>query len=132
MPYFSYTISTANSTTPGNSTAIANLNWRGGKPTSISLTFVSSSVTNDCTIQYTLDDITLVGGASLATWQYLSSAINNNSTTAYHFASTTWSDVGFLAQILTPIAAVRLGCTTFESTGGAGTVTLKVVQGEAW
>ena len=62
----------------------------------------------------------------------LSSGISNNSTTAYHFASTTWFDTGFLAQILSPIAAVRMVSTTFESTGGLGTVTLKVIQGEVW
>lgn len=131
MPYFSYSISTGSTFIPGNSSVVANLNWIGGKPTSISLTFVSSSVTNDVTVQYTLDDVQRVA-SSLVVWQFLSSAINNNSTTAFHLASTTWSDVGFLAQFLTPIAAVRLGCTTFASTGGLGSATLKVIQGEGW
>jgi hypothetical protein len=132
MPYFSASFSTANSTTPGNSPA-ANLSWLSGKPTTISLSFGgSSTVLNDIKIQYTLDDLQRVGGSSLATWMTLSSGISNNSTTTYHFASTTWFDTGFLAQILSPIAAVRMVSTTFESTGGLGTATLKVIQGEVW
>jgi hypothetical protein len=132
MPYFTATFSTANSTTPGNSAA-ANLNWIGGKPTTVSLSFGgSSTVLNDIKIQYSLDDLQRVGGSSLATWITLSSGIGNNSTAAYHFASTTWFDTGFLAQFLTPIAAVRMVSTTFESTGGLGSATLKVIQGEAW
>lgn len=132
MPYFTTTFTTANSTTPGASTA-ANLNWRGGKPTSIALSFGgSSSVTNDVRIEYTLDDLQLVGGSSLASWRTLSSGISNNSTTAYHFASTTWFDTGFLAQFLTPIAALRMNSTTLESTGGLGTISLRVLQGEGW
>ena len=132
MPYFTTTFTTANSTTPGASPA-ANLNLLGGKPTSVLLSFGgSSTVTNDATIQYTLDDLQLVGGASLATWQILSSAIGNNSTTAFHLASTTWFDTGFLAQITSPIAAVRMGSSALTSSGGLGTITLKVLQGEAW
>ncbi len=102
MPYFSYTFSTANSSTPGNSPA-ANLNWIGGKPTSIALSFGgSSTVTNDVKIEYSLDDITRVGGSSLATWMTLNSSlgIGTNSTAVYHLASTTWFDTGFLTQFL--------------------------------
>lgn len=130
MPYFTTTFTTANSTTPGASAA-ANLNWIGGKPTSIALSFGgSSTVLNDVRIEYTLDDLQLVGGSSRASWRTLSSGISNNSTTAYHFASTTWFDTGFLAQFLTPIAAVRMNSTTLESTGGLGSITLKILQGE--
>jgi hypothetical protein len=132
MPYFSATLSTANSTTPGASPA-ANLNWIGGKPTSIQLSFGgSSTVTDDCVIQYSLDDIQRVGGSSLATWLTLSSAINGNSTTPFHLASTTWFDTGFLAQMVGPIAAVRLNSTAITSSGGLGTITLKVTQGEGF
>jgi len=132
MTYFSATLSTANSTVPGASPA-ANLNWIGGKPTSIQLSFGgSSTVSDDCVIQYTLDDLQRVGGSSLATWLTMSSAINSNSTTAYHLASTTWFDTGFLVQMPGPIAAVRMNSTAITSSGGLGTITLKVVQGEAW
>jgi hypothetical protein len=132
VPYFTTSFTTANSTVPGNSPA-ANLNWIGGKPTTISLSFAgSSTVTNDATIQFTLDDIERVGGSSLATWQYLSSGVTNNATTPYHFASTTWFDTGFTAQVLSPLAAVRLGASALSSTGGLGTITLKIIQGEAW
>jgi hypothetical protein len=129
MPYFSVSLTTANSTTPGNSAACA-LPWLSGKPTSISLSFGgSSTVSNDATVQFTLDDIMRVASTSVV-WQYLSSGVTNNSTTAYHFASTTWYDTGFLAQVLTPLAAVRLGSSALSSTGGLGSITLKVLQGE--
>ncbi len=131
MPYFSYTFSTANSTEPGNSPA-ANLNWIGGKPTTVALSFGgSSTVTNDATIQYTLDDIERVGGSSLAVWQYSTSRLGagTNSTSIYHFASTDWFDTGFLVQFPTPIAAVRLGSSALSSTGGLGTISLRVIQG---
>jgi hypothetical protein len=65
MPLFSFTFSTgANSTTPGASPA-ANLNWLGGKPTSIQLSFTSSTANNDVTIQYTMDDLQRVASTSV-------------------------------------------------------------------
>jgi hypothetical protein len=130
MSYFTTTFTTANTTTPGASPACA-LNWIGGKPTSISLSFGgSSTVSNDVRIEYSLDDIERIGGSSLALWQTLSSAIGNNSTTAYHLASTTWFDTGFLVQMISPIAAVRMNSSALTSSGGLGTITLKVLQGE--
>jgi hypothetical protein len=128
MPNFSFTFSTANSTTPGASPA-ANLNWIGGKPTTIPLTFTSSTANNDVTVQYTLDDLQRVPSTSV-TWASLSSGgtITVNATSPFHFASTTWSDNAFTAQSLSPIAAVRMNSTAF----GGGTATLKIIQGEAW
>jgi hypothetical protein len=126
VPYFSATFSTANSTTPGNSPA-ANLSWLSGRPTTVSLSFGGSSVAfNDVKIQYSLDDLQRVASTSV-TWMTLSSGITNNSTTAYHLASTTWFDTGFLAQFLSPIAAVRMASTALEA---GSSVVLRVVQGE--
>jgi hypothetical protein len=72
MPYFTTTFTTgANSTTPGASPA-ANLNWLGGKPTTISLTFTSSTANNDVTIQYSLDDVQRVTSTGVV-WASLSS-----------------------------------------------------------
>jgi hypothetical protein len=128
MPAFSYTISTGqNSTTPGNTVA-ANLNTLGGKPTSVQLSFTSSTANNDVTLQYTLDDLQRVASTSVL-WGFISSGgITANTTTPSHFASTTWSDSPFFAQILSPIAAVRMGSTAFNG----GTCTMRVSQGEAW
>ncbi len=128
MPYFTQTISTATSSTPGFQPA-ANLNWIGGKPTTISLTFTSSTATNDVVVQYTLDDLQRVA-SSLVVWNSLSSggSIVINATSPFHFASTTWSDNAFTAHALSPIAAVRMGSTTM----GGGSATLKVIQGEGW
>jgi hypothetical protein len=127
VPLFSFTFSTANSTTPGASPA-ANLNWLGGKPTTISLTFTSSTANNDVTIQYTLDDLQRITSTGVV-WASLSSGgVTRIATSAFHFASTTWSDNAFTAQVLSPIAAVRMNSTAFNG----GTATLKVSQGEGW
>jgi hypothetical protein len=127
MPYVTQTMSTANSTTPGNLTA-ANLNWIGGKPTTVSLTFTSSTAANDVTVQYSLDDVMRVASTSVV-WAYASSGgLFGNSTSAYHFASTTWSDNAWTSVALGPIGAVRLGSTAFNG----GTCTLRVLEGEGW
>ena len=127
MPLFTTTFTTgANSTTPGASPA-ANLNWIGGKPTTISLTFTSSTANNDVTVQYTLDDLQRVPSTGVV-WASLSSGGITNSTTPFHFASTTWSDNAFTVQVLSPIAAVRMNSSAL----GGGTATLKVSQGEGW
>jgi hypothetical protein len=128
MPLFTTTFTTgANSTTPGASPA-ANLNWLGGKPTTISLTFTSSTANNDVTVQYTLDDLQRVASTSVV-WNSLSSGgVTPSATSAFHFASTTWSDNAFTAQVLSPIAAVRMNSTAFNG----GSATLKVSQGEGW
>jgi len=75
MPLQTVTLSSAG--VPGTS-APAQLNWRGGKPATVSI-FVStvggSSGTVD--LQYTLDDLMLVGGSSLAVWQGVAVPLDN-------------------------------------------------------
>jgi hypothetical protein len=125
---FSYTFSTGvNSTTPGASPA-ANLNWIGGKPVLVSLTFTSSTANNDVTIQYTADDVMRIASTSVIWNSFSSGGITVNATSAYHLASTTWSDNAWSAQVMGPIAAVRMNSTAFNG----GTATLKVTQGEGW
>jgi hypothetical protein len=129
MPSYTFTFSTANSSNPGNSAA-ANLNWVGGKPTTVSLSFGgSSTVANDATIQYTLDDLQRVTSTGVV-WGFIGSSLAANSTSPFHFASTTWFDTGFTTQFLGPIAGVRLGSSALSSTGGLGTISLRVLQGE--
>ena len=126
MANFSYTFSTGvNSTTPGASPA-ANLSWLTGKPAMVSLTFTSSTANNDVTVQYTADDIQRVTSTGVTWASFSSGGITANATSAFHFASTTWSDNAWSAQILAPLAAVRMNSTAFNG----GTATLKVVQGE--
>jgi len=123
MPLQTVTLSSAG--VPGTS-APAQLNWRGGKPATVSI-FVStvggSSGTVD--LQYTLDDLMLVGGSSLAVWQGVSSAIGQPATT---YNSSTFGSDGVLFQFLYPIAAVRMNSTALSS----GPLTMKVIQGEGW
>ena len=121
MPYATVSLTSASTTT---STPVA-LNWIGGKPTTVSLSFSSSLQVADTTIQYTLDDIQRVSSASV---QWLPVTSSAGSSTVAHYATTTYFDTGVTLSFLNPIAAVRLGSTAISS----GTVYLRVLQGEGW
>ena len=127
MPYQTTTQTTAASTTPGAGTAMA-LNWRGGKPATVSLTWASSTGFCDSQIQYTLDDIQLVT-SSLVTWLPLASTAA--SSVVAHFASTTWFDTGYTVSFLNPIAAVR-SFSSGITAGATQSITMKLIQGEGW
>jgi hypothetical protein len=121
MPYQTVSL-TSNSTTTSGPMA---LNWIGGKPSTVSLSFTGSSQqTTDATIQYTLDDI-MRTASSLVVW--LPVASSAGSSTPAHYSGT-FFDTGVTLSFLNPVAAVRLGSTTLSS----GTLTLKVIQGEGW
>ena len=51
--------------------AVANLNWIGGKPVTITVYSTVSGSTIAFNVQYTLDDVVRVGGSSAAFWQNL-------------------------------------------------------------
>jgi hypothetical protein len=123
MPNQTITMSSAN--VPGLS-APAVLNWRGGKPTTLSVV-ISTTATSSATfqIQATVDDLQIVGGTSLAFWQGLSSAPGQPATT---FNASTFGPDGVLYSVLSPIAAVRLSVTALSS----GPIALQTNQGEGW
>lgn len=123
MPYYTTTFSTVvNSTTPGFSTPFS-LSWIGGKATTASVSFGSSTASADTVIQYSLDDIMRVS-SSLVTWVPVTSSAG--SSTIGHYASSVYFDTGFTVSFLNPIASIRFGSTAMSS----GTVSFKVVQGE--
>lgn len=131
MTYATVTLTTANSTTPNGSTAV-NLNWIGGKVTSFSAS-VSSTASADFTIQYTFDDLQRIGGSSLALWANLSTdpftQLPSSGMSGIHYtASAVAGTDGVLGFLPGPVAAMRLNSTAL----GAGTLTLKIIQGEAW
>lgn len=131
MTYFTTTLTTAASSSPGAST-VCNLNWIGGKPTTV---VVYSTVATSSTffqIQYTLDDPTKVGGSSLAYWQGLSSGfldtgVSYGAASVFSTSSITSPD-GLIFSFLSPVAAVRLNSSAMTS----GPLTMKVIQGEGW
>lgn len=114
-----------------SSDAIANpstpavMGWRCGAPASV-LVYTSTTGTSSgsFTIQYTLDDLQLVFGASNAKWVAVSSAVGVTGTTFNASASLD----GTLIQFQTPVAAVRVNATSLSS----GPITMKVLQGESW
>ncbi len=132
MPYATITLTTAASSIPGTSAA-ANLNWRGGKPTTVSVISTNTGSSIFFNVQYTLDDLQVVGGTSLAYWSNLSSAYNDTgvvTSSGSTFASSTitsGSD-GVIFSFLSPVGAVRLNSTCM--TGGP--LYMKVMQGEGW
>ena len=122
MPNQTITLSSAN--VPGVSGASA-MDWRGGKPATVSV-FISTTGTSsgNFSLQYTLDNIQVLGGSSLAFWQGVSSAIGQAATT---FNASTFGVDGVQFQFLTPVAAVRMNSTALSS----GPLTMKVLQGDA-
>jgi hypothetical protein len=122
MPLFSTTPTTATSTTPGAS-AVANLNWIGGKPTTVSV-IPSAASSGAFVIQYSLDDVQRVA-SSAVTWSGVSSAQGQPGTV--WVASASVHD-GVRADFLAPVAAIRINSTALAG----GTYTLKVVQGDGW
>lgn len=100
------------------------MNHRGGSPAAIAVTLGSTTMTTDFQVQYSLDDIML---SSSPFWFSMSSLgmTNGNSTT--HFSSA-YADSGFVAQLVVPVAAVRLNSTAISSSF----LTFKVLGGESW
>ncbi len=121
MPYQTVTLSSAN--VPGQS-GVAALNWRAGRPTTVAVyASTTGGQTSAFNIQYTMDDVQLIGGSSLAQWASVSSAIGSSGTI---FTSSTITTDGLFYQFLTPVAALRLNSTALSS----GPLTMKVIQGE--
>jgi hypothetical protein len=117
------TISLSSANVPGVSGASA-LDWRGGKPATVSIfTSTTGTFSGNVSLQYTLDDIQILGGSSLAFWQGFSSAIGQPATT---FNASTFGVDGVQFQFLAPVAAVRMNSTALSS----GPLTMKVLQGE--
>ena len=123
MPYQTVTLSSAN--VPGQSAAAA-LSWRAGRTTTATV-YVSTTGTSSgaFSIQYTMDDVQLIGGSSLALWASVTvSSVPGAAGTTFN--SSAISSDGIYWQFLTPIAALRLSSTALSS----GPLIMKVIQGE--
>lgn len=130
MVYFTTTLTTAASSNPGAST-VCNLNWLGGKPTTIVVYSTNTGSSIAFNIQYTLDDVTRVLGSSNALWQNLSSGYIDTGIsqgTGATFGSSSIVNDGLIVSLLSPVAAIRLNSTSMNG----GPLQLKVIQGEGW
>ncbi len=129
MTFTTVTIVSTQSALAIGPSAIANLNYIGGKAVGISALTTASS--GDFTIQYTFDDPTKVGGSSLATWSNLSTdpytQLPSSAVTGIHYSASSFNTDGVLAFLPSPPAALRLNSSSLN-----GTVTLKVIQGDGW
>ncbi len=125
MPYTTITQTTAVSTSPGASTVVG-LNWIGGKPTTVGLSWNSSTILAVSQLQYSLDDMQRVA-SSLMVWNSVQSTAA--SSTPQFYGSTTSFDTGQTVSFLSPIAAVRLFSTSITA-GGTQFIVMKVLQGE--
>jgi hypothetical protein len=119
------TVTLSSGSVPGVSSP-AFFSWRGGKPATASI-FISTTSTSSAAVslQFTLDDISLIGGTSVAAWQGWSSAPGQPTTV---FSASTFADAGVEIPFQTPVTAVRLSATALTS----GPLQLRVCQGEAW
>ena len=130
MVYFTTTLTTAVSSNAGAST-VCNLNWIGGKPTTVVVYSTNTGSSIAFNVQYTLDDVQRIGGSSLALWQNLSSGYSDTGITqgtGATFGSSSIVNDGMIFSFLSPVAAVRLNSTSMNG----GPLILKVIQGEAW
>lgn len=124
MPYQTVTLSTAN--IPGTSAPVA-CAWRNGAPISV-MVYASTTAasTGVYTVQYTMDDLQLIGGSSLAYWTNYSSAPGVTGT-VFQASAQTDAAATFIS-FLTPVAALRISSTANSSSG----YIMKVIQGESW
>ncbi len=106
---------------------IANLNWRGGKATTATVTTTASSLS--FTVEFAMTDPQLVGGTSLATWW----GVSSNTYSVDTAGATTFAASGFTSYVYIPfpgpIAALRINCS---SNSGSAAITMQVLQGEGW
>jgi len=124
MPQATITLSSVGTSVPSA------LNWRGGKPTTVSVNTSNTGSSVFFNVQYTLDDVQLTAPAAIA-WQNLSSAYSDVgviSGAGSTFASSNIVPDGLLFSFLSPFGAVRLNSTSITN----GPLIMKVMQGEAW
>ena len=121
MPSFTTFLTTAVSSTPGAS-AVANLNWIGGKPITASVIPSAATSSGVFELQYSLDDVMR---SSSPIWSGVSSAPGVPATVFY---STTCFPDGLFWSFTSPVAAIRINSTGLN----CGSFTLKVTQGEGW
>lgn len=118
------TLSSVGTSTP------ANLNWRGGKPTTVTVNTSNTGSSVFFNVQYTLDDVQLTTPAAV-TWQNLSSAYSDTNVVfgaGSTFASSNIVPDGLLFSLLSPFGAIRLNSTAITN----GPLIMKVMQGEGW
>lgn len=123
MPYQTVTASSVGTSAPSP------LNWRCGAPASVAvLPSAAGTSSATFTLQYTLDDLQIVLGASNAVWMGVSSAVGTiTNSSGSTFTLSTSQTNGILFQFPTPVAAVRLSIASIT-----GSILMKVVQGESW
>jgi hypothetical protein len=97
-----------------------NLDWRGSKPITCTVTLGSTTMTADFTVQFTIDDLQL---SSSPVWLNLGSSTGSSAT---HFSSANADGVVF--GFWYPIAGLRLSSTAIS----ASSITLKALQGAGW
>jgi hypothetical protein len=125
MSYTTITQTTAVSTSPGASNVVG-LNWLGGKPTTVSLSWNSSNVLCLSQLQYSLDDVQRTLSSRMA-WNAVPSTVA--SSTPQIYASSTFYDTGVSVPFLSPIAAIRLFSTAITA-GGSQAVYADILQSE--
>jgi hypothetical protein len=120
----SVALTTANSTAPGASPAV-NLDWIGGKPCTVALSFNASATIAVAQIQYTLDDLQRVPSTAV-TW--LTVATTAALAAPVTYIASNYFDTGVSIAFLNPIAAVRMFSTGITA-GASQQIFMDVLQG---
>lgn len=108
-------------------------NWIGGSPILTAVSFGSTTMTTDFTLQYTLQDLQTSSNPFWFTISSLTFPLNITTfTTAaagtgFHFSSA-YADNGVQIQFANPVGAVRLNSTAISSSF----LRFQLLQGESW
>lgn len=108
----------------GTSGVVA-LDWMGGGPTVVELTFTSTTLTAAGALQYTLDDL-MRTASSQVTWRPVSSTPYGTIGSSTPFTwSSSFGDVGFTYAFPYPVAGLRFTSSNLSS----GSIMMDVLQG---
>src|SRR5262245_45196560 len=108
---------------------VINLDWMTGGPTSVLVSAASTSASATGIMQFTLDDVLRTTSTGV-TWVSFSSDFRAAGSTVSGFTiqASAITDNPFFTRIESPIAALRLSCTSFSTSG----FMIEILQGRGW
>src|SRR5262245_37156939 len=112
----------------GTSRAAA-LDWMTGGPTSVLISAASTTASATGIVQFTLDDILRTTSTGVL-WVSFSSDFRatGSTVTGFTIQASAIYDAPFFSRIESPIAALRVSCTSFSTSG----FLMEILQGRGW
>lgn len=123
MTYATVTLSSVGTSPP------VNLNWIGGKPTTLTVSASATGLVGTVIVQYSLDDSQRISSSLISWYGFSSNTYSIDALQATVYTTSTIFPDGIYVPIPTPVAAVRMNSSALAA---STTLTMKVVQGEGW